>query len=165
MSIQLRITPGTLVYIKEELEDNSKPATIYEVIEESVDREINYEYYLQELDNDEAEAIGPYYPESLVDVEEVKTNDTVLINGIPHDKKAAEAIWPKFKSYGLTREQVWEVMNNYANYMIGLLHDLEYEAISNGNEEFAKSFSDDKRVFYDLKLMSDRLYHRFVDGE
>ena len=96
---------------------------------------------------------------------ENKTNDTVLVNGIPHDKQSYETPWPKFKSYGLTREQVWEVMNNYANYMIDLLHDLEYEAIDDGNIEFAKSYSDDKRVFYDLRLMEDRLYHRFVEGD
>lgn len=168
MTRQVRISVGSEVYLKEELADNTKVATIYEVVEESVDREGNYEYYIRDIDagwNDEVDSIGPYYPESLVDVEEAKTNDTVLINGIPHEKKSAELLWPKFKSYGLTREQVWEVMNNYANYMIDLLHDLEYEAISDGNEEFAKSYSDDKRVFYDLKLMSDRLWHRFVEGD
>ena len=150
MTRQMRIELYSEVYIKEELEDNSKPAKIYEVVEESVDRESNYEYYLQEIDNDEAEIVGPYYPESLVDAEEAQHPDSGF---------------PSFKSYGLTREQVWEVMNNYADYMIGLLHDLEYEAIGDGNEEFAKSFSDDKRVFYDLKLMSDRLWHRFVEGD
>lgn len=150
MTRQTRIELYSEVYIKDELEDNSKPAKIYEVVEESVDRESNYEYYLQEIDNDEAEMIGPYYPESLVDAEEAQH---------------PESNFPSFKSYGLTREQVWEVMNNYANYMIGLLHDLEYEAINDGNEEFAKSYSDDKRVFYDLKLMSDRLWHRFVEGD
>ena len=150
MTRQMRIETFSEVYIKEELEDNSKPAKIYEVVDESVDREGNYEYYLHELDNDEAETIGPYYPESLVDAEEAQHPDSGF---------------PSFKSYGLTREQVWEVMNNYANYMIELLHDLEHEAISDGNEEFAKSYSDDKRVFYDLKLMSDRLWHRFVEGD
>lgn len=146
----MRLELYSEVYIKEELEDNSKPAKIYEVVEESVDRESNYEYYLQEIDNDEAEIVGPYYPESLVDAEEAQHPDSGF---------------PSFKSYGLTREQVWEVMNNYANYMIELLHDLEHEAVQDGNEEFAKSYSDDKRVFYDLKLMSDRLWHRFVEGD
>lgn len=150
MARQVRIETFSEVYIKEELEDNSKPAKLYEVVEETVDREGNYEYYLQEIDNDEAEAIGPYYPESLVDAEEAQHPDSGF---------------PSFKSYGLTREQVWEVMNNYANYMIELLHDLEHEAVQDGNEEFAKSYSDDKRVFYDLKLMSDRLWHRFVEGD
>ena len=157
---QLRFDIGDMVQHKEGDSD-----TIFEVIEETQDREGNYMYYLREADNEEAEEDGPFYPESLVDVEEAKVNDTVLINGIPHEKKSAELLWPTFKSYGLTREQVWEVMNNYANYMIGLLHDLEYEAIGDGNEEFAKSYSDDKRVFYDLKLMSDRLWHRFVEGD
>ena len=69
MTRQIRIELYSDVYIKAELED-SKPAKIYEVVEETVDREGNYEYYLQEIDNDEAEAIGPYYPEFLVDVEE-----------------------------------------------------------------------------------------------
>ena len=149
MTRQMRIELYSEVYIKEELEDNSKPAKIYEVVEESVDRESNYEYYLQEIDNDEAEIIGPYYPEFLVDAEEAQHPDSGF---------------PSFKSYGLTRKQVWEVMNNYANYMIEMLHDLEHEAFQDGNEEFAKSYSDDKRVFYDLKLMSDRQWHRFVDG-
>ena len=70
MARQMRIETFSKVYIKAELKDNSKPAKIYEVVEETVDREGNYEYYLQEIDNDEAEAIGPYYPEFLVDVEE-----------------------------------------------------------------------------------------------
>ena len=153
MTRQVRISVGSEVYLKEELADNTKVATIYEVVEESVDREGNYEYYIRDIDagwNDEVDSIGPYYPESLVDAEEAQHPDSGF---------------PSFKSYGLTREQVWEVMNNYANYMIGLLHDLEYEAIGDGNEEFAKSYSDDKRVFYDLKLMSDRLWHRFVEGD
>ena len=150
MTRQIKIALYSEVYIKDELKDKNKVATIYEVVEETVDREGNYEYYLQEIDNDEAEIVGPYYPESLVDAEEAQHPDSGF---------------PSFKSYGLTREQVWEVMNNYSNYMIGLLHDLEYEAINDGNEEFAKSYSDDKRVFYDLKLMSDRLWHRFVEGD
>ena len=154
MTKQVRISLGSEVYLKEELTDNTKVATIYEVVDESVDREGNYEYYIRDIDagwNDEVDSIGPYYPESLVDVDEAQ------------DQVKSE--FPSFKSYGLTRKQVWEVMNNYANYMIGLLHDLEYEAISDGNEEFAKSYSDDKRVFYDLKLMNDRLWHRFVEGD
>lgn len=97
------------------------------------------------------------YPEALISLD--KYNEQV------HSLANPSLKFPSFKSYDLTREQVWEVMNNYADYMIGLLHDLEYEAISDGNEEFAKSFSDDKRVFYDLKLMSDRLWHRFVEGD
>ena len=154
MTKQVRISLGSEVYLKEELTDNTKVATIYEVVDESVDREGNYEYYIRDIDagwNDEVDSIGPYYPESLVDVDEAQ------------DQVKSE--FPSFKSYGLTRKQVWEVMNNYANYMIGLLHDLEYEAISDGNEEFAKSYSDDNRVFYDLKLMNDRLWHRFVEGD
>ena len=97
------------------------------------------------------------YPEALISLEEY--NEQV------HSLANPSLEFPSFKSYGLTRKQVWEVMNNYANYMIGLLHDLEHEAINDGNEEFAKSYSDDKRVFYDLKLMSDRLWHRFVEGD
>ena len=97
------------------------------------------------------------YPEALISLDEY--NEQV------HSLANPSLEFPSFKSYGLTRKQVWEVMNNYANYMIGLLHDLEDEAIGDGNEEFAKSFSDDKRVFYDLKLMSDRLWHRFVEGD
>lgn len=156
MTRQMRIETFSEVYIRDELKDNSNPAKLYEVVEESVDREGNYEYYLHEIDDDDAEIIGPYYPESLVDAEEAQHIETA---------QQPNSGFPSFKSYGLTREQVWEVMNNYSNYMIDLLHDLEHEAINDGNAEFAKSYSDDKQVFYELKLMSDRLWHRFVEAD
>ena len=91
----MRIETFSEVYIKAELKDNSKPAKTYKVVEETIDREGNYEYYLQEIDNAEAEAIGPYYPESLVDAEEAQHPGSEF---------------PSFKSYGLTREQVLEVV-------------------------------------------------------
>lgn len=147
MTRQMRIELYSEVYIKEELEDNSKPAKIYEVVEESVDRESNYEYYLQEIDNDEAEIVGPYYPESLVDAEEAQHPDSNF---------------PSFKSYGLTKEQVLEVVMLFMTHMAELHKDLAEEAMSDGNYQWATDYFKECQAFLNVKILEDKLYHRFV---
>ena len=147
MARQMRIETFSEVYIKAELKDNSKPAKIYEVVEETVDREGNYEYYLQEIDNAEAEAIGPYYPESLVDAEEAQH---------PRSK------FPSFKSYGLTKEQVLEVVMLFMTQMADLHRGLAEEAMADGNYQWATDYFKECQVFLNVKILEDKLYHRFV---
>ena len=147
MARQMRIETFSEVYIKAELKDNSKPAKIYEVVEETVDREGNYEYYLQEIDNDEAEAIGPYYPESLVDAEEAQHHGSEF---------------PSFKSYGLTKEQVLEVVMLFMTNMADLHKDLAEEAMADGNYQWATDYFKECQVFLNVKILEDKLYHRFV---
>ena len=147
MTRQMRIETFSEVYIKAELEDNSKPAKIYEVVEETVDREGNYEYYLQEIDNDEAEAIGPYYPESLVDAEEAQHPGSEF---------------PSFKSYGLTKEQVLEVVMLFMTNMADLHRGLAEEAMADGNYQWATDYFKECQVFLNVKILEDKLYHRFV---
>ena len=147
MTRQMRIETFSEVYIKAELEDNSKPAKIYEVVEETVDREGNYEYYLQEIDNDEAEAIGPYYPESLVDAEEAQHPGSEF---------------PSFKSYGLTKEQVLEVVMLFMTQMADLHRGLAEEAMADGNYQWATDYFKECQVFLNVKILEDKLYHRFV---
>ena len=147
MTRQMRIETFSEVYIKAELEDNSKPAKIYEVVEETVDREGNYEYYLQEIDNDEAEAIGPYYPESLVDAEEAQHPGSEF---------------PSFKSYGLTKEQVLEVVMLFMTQMIELHKGLAEEAMADDNYQWAADYFKECQAFLNIKMLEDILYHRFV---
>ena len=147
MTRQMRIETFSEVYIKAELEDNSKPAKIYEVVEETVDREGNYEYYLQEIDNDEAEAIGPYYPESLVDAEEAQHPGSEF---------------PSFKSYGLTKEHVLEVVMLFMTQMADLHKELAEEAMADGNYQWATDYFKECQVFLNVKILEDKLYHRFV---
>ena len=147
MARQMRIETFSEVYIKAELEDNSKPAKIYEVVEETVDREGNYEYYLQEIDNDEAEAIGPYYPESLVDAEEAQHPGSEF---------------PSFKSYGLTKEQVLEVVMLFMTQMADLHRGLAEEAMADGNYQWATDYFKECQIFLNVKILEDKLYHRFV---
>ena len=147
MARQMRIETFSEVYIKAELEDNSKPAKIYEVVEETVDREGNYEYYLQEIDNDEAEAIGPYYPESLVDAEEAQHPGSEF---------------PSFNSYGLTKEQVLEVVMLFMTNMADLHRGLAEEAMADGNYQWATDYFKECQVFLNVKILEDKLYHRFV---
>ena len=147
MTRQMRIELYSDVYIKAELKD-SKPAKIYEVVEETVDREGNYEYYLLEIDNDEAEVIGPYYPESLVDVEEVQHPVSEI---------------PSFKSYGLTKEQVLEVVMLFMTNMADLHKGLAEEAMADGNYQWATDYLKECQVFLNVKILEDKLYHRFVE--
>ena len=147
MARQMRIETFSEVYIKAEIEDNSKPAKLYEVVEETVDREGNYEYYLQEIDNDEAEAIGPYYPESLVDAEEAQHPGSEF---------------PSFKSYGLTKEQVLEVVMLFMTNMADLHRGLAEEAMADGNYQWAADYLKECQVFLNVKILEDKLYHRFV---
>lgn len=147
MARQMRIETFSEVYIKAELKDNNKPAKIYEVVEETVDREGNYEYYLQEIDNAEAEAIGPYYPESLVDAEEAQHPGSEF---------------PSFKSYGLTREQVLEVVMLFMTQMADLHRGLAEEAMADGNYQWATDYFKECQVFLNVKILEDKLYHRFV---
>ena len=148
MTRQVRIETFSKVYIKTELEDSSsKPAKIYEVVEETVDREGNYEYYLQEIDNAEAEAIGPYYPESLVDAEEAQHPGSEF---------------PSFKSYGLTKEQVLEVVMLFMTQMIELHKGLAEEAMADDNYQWAADYFKECQAFLNIKMLEDILYHRFV---
>ena len=147
MTRQIRIETFSKVYIKAELKD-SKPAKIYEVVEEAVDREGNYEYYIQEIDKMLEDAIGPYYPESLVDVEEVQ-------------HPVSE--FPSFKSYGLTKEQVLEVAMLFMTQMADLHKGLAEEAMADGNYQWAADYLKECQVFLNVKILEDKLYHRFVE--
>ena len=147
MTRQIRIETFSEVYIKKELEDNSKPAKLYEVIYESVDREGNYEYYLQEIDNYEAESIGPYYPESLVNAEEAQHPGSEF---------------PSFKSYGLTKEQVLEVVMLFMTHMAELHKGLAEDAMADGNYKWATDYFKECQAFLNIKILEDNLYHRFV---
>lgn len=70
--------------------------------------------------------------------------------------------FPSFKSYGLTREQVWEVTKLYVEAMIRLYEELAQEALNDNNWSFAKEYFDEATILLKFKMIEDKLYHRFV---
>ena len=142
---QERFEIGDLVNHKEGLKKGYN--TVYEITEETKDKEGNYEYYIKVYGNDEANEEGPFYPESLVDskFEPIKSK------------------FPSFKSYGLTKEQVWEVTKLFMRHMVELHKDLAWEAFSDGNYEWTADYFKEAQHFVNILLMEDKIWHRFVE--
>ena len=127
---------------------NCDDDTIYEIVTETQDREGNYMYYIKEIDNDEAEEIGPFYPNLLVSVDETRKS---------------KSDFPSFKSYGLTKEQVWEVTKLFMRHMVELHKDLAWEAFGDGNYEWTADYFKEAQYFVNILLMEDKIWHRFVE--
>ena len=142
---QERFEIGDLVNHKEGLKKGYN--TVYEITEEIKDKEGNYEYYIKVYGNDEAEEEGPFYPESLVDskFEPIKSK------------------FPRFKSYGLTKEQVFEVVMLFMTYMAELHKDLAEEAMADNNYQWATDYFKECQAFLNVKVLEDKIWHRFVE--
>lgn len=95
------------------------------------------------------------YPESLISSDEYNKQVHSLAN--PSLK------FPSFKSYGLTREQVLEVVMLFMTQMIELHKDLAEEAMNDGNYQWATDYFKECQAFLNVKILEDKLYHRFVE--
>ena len=144
MEIDDIIETGDFVQIK-----NSDDDTIYEAREELGHRDDHHYnvYWLKEVDNDEAEEIGPYQLTSLVKVKD----------------EPIKSKFPSFKSYGLTKEQVWEVTKLFMRHMVELHKDLAWEAFSDGNYEWTADYFKEAQHFVNILLMEDKIWYRFVE--
>jgi len=144
MEIDEIIETGDFVQIKDSDDD-----TIYEAREELGHRDDHHYnvYWLKEVDNDEAEEIGPYQLTSLVKVKD----------------EPIKSMFPKFKSYGLTKEQVWEVTKLFMRHMVELHKDLAWEAFTDGNYEWTADYFKEAQHFVNILLMEDKIWHRFVE--
>lgn len=96
------------------------------------------------------------YPEALISLEEYSEQIHSLAN--PSLK------FPSFKSYGLTKEQVLEVVMNFISNQIELHKSLAEEAINDNNYEFAADYFREVNTLLQIKMMEDKFYHRFVQG-
>lgn len=67
-----------------------------------------------------------------------------------------------FKSYGLTKEQVLEVVMNFISNQIELHKNLAEEAMNDNNYEFAADYFKEVNALLQIKMMEDKFYHRFV---
>lgn len=72
--------------------------------------------------------------------------------------------FPLFKSYGLTKEQVLEVVMNFISNQIELHKSLAEEAMNDNNYEFAADYFREVNTLLQIKMMEDKFYHRFVQG-
>ena len=151
---QLRLDIGDRVYIK-----GRENEGVWEVYDETFDREGNACYHIHQEDESGCSDESGMYAEELIPEDEYSYGPETCADC----QRPEINPWPKFKSYGLTRKQVWEVMNNYCNYMINMLCDLEREAFEDGNYEFSLSYSKDMQIFLKMRLMEDRQWHRFVE--
>ena len=129
----------------------------YEIVDQTWDREGNIEYIIQNIRTGDEYAA---YPESLTEWDE-------WIDSAKPQQDASDLIspglqFPKFKSYGLTREQVWEVTKLYVEDMIRLYEELAQEALNDNNWSFAKEYFDEATILLKFKMIEDKLYHRFV---
>lgn len=70
--------------------------------------------------------------------------------------------FPLFKSYGLTKEQVLEVVMNFIGNQIELHKNLAEEAMNDNNYEFAADYFKEVNTLLQIKMMEDKFYHRFV---
>lgn len=70
--------------------------------------------------------------------------------------------FPLFKSYGLTKEQVLEVVMNFISNQIELHKNLAEEAMNDNNYEFAADYFKEVNALLQIKMMEDKFYHRFV---
>lgn len=94
------------------------------------------------------------YPEALISLEEYNEQIHSLANPSPD--------FPSFKSYGLTKEQVLEVVMLFMTQMADLHKDLAEEAMADGNYQWATDYFKECQVFLNVKILEDKLYHRFV---
>lgn len=94
------------------------------------------------------------YPEALISLDEYNEQVHSLAN--PSSK------FPSFKSYGLTREQVLEVVMLFMTHMAELHKGLAEEAMADGNYQWATDYFKECQAFLNVKLLEDKLYHRFV---
>ena len=70
--------------------------------------------------------------------------------------------FPLFKSYGLTKEQVLDVVMNFISNQIELHKNLAEEAMNDNNYEFAADYFKEVNALLQIKMMEDKFYHRFV---
>lgn len=122
----------------------------YEIVDQTWDRENNIEYIIQNIRTGDEYAA---YPESLTEWDE-------WIDSAQQDAPGLQ--FPSFKSYGLTKEQVWEVTKFYVEAMIRLHEELAQEALNDNNWSFAKDYFDEATILLKFKMLEDKLWHRFV---
>ena len=94
------------------------------------------------------------YPEALISLEEFQKQMHSLANPSP--------IFPSFKSYGLTKAQVLEVVMLFMTDMAELHKNLAEEAMADGNYQWAIDYFKECQAFLNVKVLEDKLYHRFV---
>lgn len=72
---------------------------------------------------------------------------------------------PEFKSYGLTTEQTFEVVENYVEYHCRLAREMLQEACNDSlNMKTAKSYMNDLDILLKFKdINSTLLYRRFME--
>ena len=95
------------------------------------------------------------YPKALISLEEYSEQQYALAN--------PSLEFPSFKSYGLTKEQVLEVVMLFMTQMADLHKGLAEEAMANGNYQWAADYLKECQVFLNVKILEDKLYHRFVE--
>ena len=95
------------------------------------------------------------YPKALISLEEYSEQQCALAN--------PSLEFPSFKSYGLTKEQVLEVVMLFMTQMADLHKGLAEEAMANGNYQWAADYLKECQVFLNVKILEDKLYHRFVE--
>lgn len=138
---------GDKVRIKNALEDK-----VFVISEISKDREGNpmiTEMYNWEDDFDVSDL--SWYPEELE-----------LYEDKPKKEVKEISAFPPFKSYGLTKEQVLEVVMNFIGNQIELHKNLAEEAMNDNNYEFAADYFKEVNTLLQIKMMEDKFYHRFV---
>ena len=70
--------------------------------------------------------------------------------------------FPSFKSYGLTKEQVFEVVMLFMTHMAELHKDLAEEAMADNNYQWATDYFKECQAFLNVKILEDKIWHRFV---
>ena len=138
---------GDKVRVKNALEDK-----VFVIAEISEDREGNpmiTEMYNWEDEFDVSDL--SWYPEELE-----------LYEDEPKKEIKETLAFPPFKSYGLTKEQVLEVVMNFIGNQIELHKNLAEEAMNDNNYEFAADYFKEVNTLLQIKMMEDKFYHRFV---
>lgn len=95
------------------------------------------------------------YPEALISLEEYNEQIHSLAN--------PSLEFPSFKSYGLTKKQVWEVTMLFMENMAELHKDLAEEAMADGNYQWATDYFKECQAFLNVKVLEDKIWHRFVE--
>ena len=145
----------TLFEIGDEVVLKNKPELGSWTIEDEYrDREGNTAFGLvQEVSGERITEDG-VYPEALISLEEYNEQIHSLANPSPD--------FPSFKSYGLTKEQVLEVVMLFMTQMIELHKGLAEEAMADDNYQWAADYFKECQAFLNIKMLEDILYHRFV---
>ena len=94
------------------------------------------------------------YPKALISLEEYSEQQYALAN--------PSLEFPSFKSYGLTKKQVLEVVMLFMTQMADLHKGFAEEAMADGNYQWATDYLKECQVFLNVKILEDKLYHRFV---